>query len=132
MGGGQSGPNGRLSLFSLILSSEGAAAEFIEFFPPLFRAIEPTKHFSCATKPFSLFGADVRKQPTVIRFPTRWQALPATDNRRQSHADHQLHPRLRLSWLAGCDACVPADGRGRQLSVTELLQKKSVLQKGRQ
>src|SRR6267142_1307907 len=155
MGGGQSGPNGQVSLLSLILSSEGAAAEFIEFFPPLFRAIETTKQFSCATKPFSVFGADVRKQPTVIRFPTRRQALPATDNWRQSDADHQLHPRLRLhsgwsldgwfirpapagrrylrlSWLAGCDACVPADGRGRQLSVAELLQKKSVLQKGRQ
>ena len=30
---------------------------------------------------------------------------------------------LRLSWLAGSEPCVPADGRGRQLSVAELLQR---------
>ena len=128
---GQSGPNGRLAVFSLILSSEGVVAEFIEFFRPLFRPEGPTKQFSCATKPFSVFGADVRKQPTVIRFPTRRRALPATDNRRQSDADHQLHPRLRLhpgwsldgwffrpapagrrylclSWLAGCERLRPS------------------------
>jgi hypothetical protein len=152
---GQSGPDGRLSVFSPIIASKGVAAEFIESFRPMFRPIGLTKQFSCATKPFFVFGADVRKQPTVIRFPTRRRALPATDNRRQSDADHQLHPRLRLhpgwsldgwffrpapagrrylrlSWLAGCGACVPADGRGRQLSVTELLQKKVRFAKGRQ
>ena len=32
----------------------------------------------------------------AIRLPTRRRALPATDNRRQSDADHQLHPRLCL------------------------------------
>jgi hypothetical protein len=65
--GGQSGPNGQLAVFSLILSSEGVAAEFIELFRPMFRPTEPTKQFSCAMKPFSVFGADVRKQPMAIR-----------------------------------------------------------------
>jgi hypothetical protein len=51
----------------LILSGESAATEFIEFFRPLFRPEAPTKQFCCLTKPFSVFGADVRKQPTVIR-----------------------------------------------------------------
>jgi hypothetical protein len=143
---GQSGPNGQLAVFSPNLSSEGVVAEFIEFFRPLFRPEEPTKQFACATKPFSVFGADVRKQPTVITWSTRRRALPATDNRRQSDADDQFHSRLRLhpgwsfdgwffrpapagrrylrlSWLAGCDVCIPADGRGRQLSVTNPLQK---------
>src|SRR2546429_996198 len=94
MAGGQSGPNRQLATFSLILSSEGVAAEFIELFRLLFRPTGPTKQFSCATKPFSVFGADVRKQPTVITWPTRRRALPA--NRRQSDAGHQLHPRLGL------------------------------------
>jgi hypothetical protein len=65
--GGQSGPNGQLAVFSLILSSEGVAAEFIELFRPMFRPTELTKQFSCAMKPFSVFGADVRKQPMAIR-----------------------------------------------------------------
>jgi hypothetical protein len=125
MGGGQSGPNGRLSLFSLILSSEGAAAEFIEFFPPLFRAIESTKQFSCATKPFSVFGADVRKQPTVIRFPTRRQARPATDNRRQvrcgppASSSPSLSSWLVPRWLvhptSTCRASVPLPIMARRL-----------------
>jgi hypothetical protein len=152
---GQNGPAGRLVVFSLILSSAGAVAEFIEFFWPLFRPAGPMKQFSRPTKPFSVFGADVRKQPMAITWSTRRRALPATDNRRQSDADDQLYTRLRLhpgwsldgwffrpapagrrylclSWLAGSEPCVPADGRGRQLSVAELLQKKSVLQKDRQ
>ena len=69
--------------------------------------------------------------------------VAATDNRRQSDADDQLHPRLAFI-LAGpsmagssdqhlpgvgtfayngspvCDHGVPADGSGRQLSVTDL------------
>jgi len=53
----------------LILSGESAATEFIEFFRLLFRPSGPTKHFSCATKPFCAFGAEVRKQPTVITWP---------------------------------------------------------------
>jgi hypothetical protein len=39
------GPDGRLAAFSLIISSAGVAAEFIEFFRPMFRPIEPTKQF---------------------------------------------------------------------------------------
>ena len=143
---GQSGPNGPLAVFSPSLSSEGVMAEFIEFFRPLFRPEGSTKQFSYLTKPFSVFGADVRKQPAVITWSTRRRALPARDKRRQSDADDQFHPRLRLhpgwsldggffrpapagrryvrlSWLAGCDVCIPADGRGRQLSVTNPLQK---------
>lgn len=139
-------PAGRLAVFSLILSSEGGVAEFIEFFRPLFRPAGPMKQFSRPTKPFSVFGADVRKQPTVITLSTRRRALPATDNRRQSDADDQLYPRLRLhpgwsldgwffrpkpsgrrylrlSWLAGCDRGVAADGRSGQVSVAEPSQK---------
>jgi hypothetical protein len=71
-------------------------AEFIEFFRPLFRPEGPMKQFSCLTKPFSVFGADVQKQPTVITWSTRRRALPAMDNRRQLDADDQFHPRLRL------------------------------------
>ena len=37
------------------------------------------KQFCRATKPFSVFGADVRKQPTAIRYLTRRRALPATN-----------------------------------------------------
>jgi len=33
-------------MFSLIISSQGVAAEFIEFFRLLFRPLEPTKQFS--------------------------------------------------------------------------------------
>jgi hypothetical protein len=65
--------------FSLIVSSEGVAAEFIELFRLMFRRIEPVKQFCRATKPFSVFGADVRKQPTAIRYLTRRRALPAMD-----------------------------------------------------
>ena len=70
-------------MFSLILSSEGVAAESIELFRLLFRPVGPTKQFSRAMKPFSVFGADVRKQPTVITWPTDGRALLATDNRRR-------------------------------------------------
>jgi hypothetical protein len=63
---GQSGPDGGFMVLSRIISSDGAAPEFIEFFPLLFRPKGPTKQFSCAMKPFSVFGVDVRKQPTVI------------------------------------------------------------------
>jgi hypothetical protein len=74
------GPAGRLAVFSLILSSEGSVvAEFIEFFRPLFRPAGPMKQFSRPTKPFSVFGADVRKQPAAITWSTRGRALPATD-----------------------------------------------------
>jgi hypothetical protein len=66
-GRGQSGPNGQLVVFSLIPSGDGVTPEFIEFFLPLFRPTGPTKQFCCAMKPFSVFGADVRKQPMVIR-----------------------------------------------------------------
>jgi hypothetical protein len=93
---GQNGPAGRLVVFSLILSSEGGVAEFIEFFRPLFRPAGAMKQFTRPTKPFSVFGADVRKQPMAMTWSTRRRALPATDNRRQSDADDQLYPRLRL------------------------------------
>jgi hypothetical protein len=36
----------------------------------MFRPTGPTKQISAGTKPFSAFGADLRKQPTVIRLPT--------------------------------------------------------------
>jgi hypothetical protein len=62
----RSGPDGQLAVFSLILPNYGVMAEFIELFRPLFRLPGLTKQFSCATKPFSFFGADVRKQPMVI------------------------------------------------------------------
>ena len=114
---GKSGPNGRFSGFSLILSTEGVAAEFIEFFRLLFRPKGPTKQFPRATKPFSVFGADVRKQPTVIRFPTRRQALPATDNRRQVRCgppassspspSSWLVPRWLVLPTSTCRASVP-------------------------
>jgi hypothetical protein len=65
---GQNGPAGRLVVFSLIPSSEGGVTEFIEFFRPLFRPAGAMKQFTRPTKPFSVFGADVRKQPMVIRF----------------------------------------------------------------
>jgi hypothetical protein len=54
-------------VFSRIISSDGGLPDFIEFFPPVFRPIGVMKQFSWAMKPFSVFGADVRKQPTVIR-----------------------------------------------------------------
>jgi hypothetical protein len=53
-------------VFSPILSGASVAAEFIELFGPLFRPEGPTKQFSAATKPFCIFGADVRKQPLAI------------------------------------------------------------------
>jgi hypothetical protein len=53
-------------MFSQALSVEGAMTEFIELFRTMFRPAGPTKQFSCATKPFSVFGADVRKQPAAI------------------------------------------------------------------
>ena len=72
--------------------------------------------------------------------PTKRRAAPATDNRRQSNADHQLHPRLRLragwsldGWFVGqhlpgvgtfayngspiATSASSAYGRGCQLSV---------------
>jgi hypothetical protein len=52
----QSGPDGQLAVFSLILSGGGIVAEFIEFFWPLFRPEPPTKQFSGATKPFSVLA----------------------------------------------------------------------------
>jgi len=36
----------------------------------MFRPARSTKQFSAATKPFSAFGADIRKQPLVITLPT--------------------------------------------------------------
>jgi hypothetical protein len=42
--------------------------EVIELFSSMFRPAGPTKQISEAMKPFSAFGADIRKQPTVIRF----------------------------------------------------------------
>jgi len=36
----------------------------------LFRRGGPTKQISTGTKPFSAFGADIRKQRTVIKLPT--------------------------------------------------------------
>src|SRR4029079_17093776 len=81
---GQNRFNGLLLVFSLNILGESAVAEFIEFFRPMFRRIEPTKQFCRATKPFSVFGADVRKQPTAIRLPARRRAPPVTENRRQA------------------------------------------------
>ena len=43
-------------------------AEIIEFFPAnVSSRPSATKQFSGATKPFSAFGADIRKQPMVIK-----------------------------------------------------------------
>jgi hypothetical protein len=67
-----------------ITPSDDVPTEFIEFFRRLFRPAGPMKQFSCAMKPFSVFGADVRKRPAAITCSTRRRALPATDNRRQS------------------------------------------------
>ncbi len=36
----------------------------------MFRPARPTKQIPAATKPFSAFGADIRKQLTVIKLPT--------------------------------------------------------------
>ncbi len=36
----------------------------------MFRPARPTKQISAATKPFSAFGADIRKQLAVIKLPT--------------------------------------------------------------
>jgi hypothetical protein len=43
-------------MFSVIMPSERAAAEFIEFFRLLFRPEGLTKQFACATKPFSVLA----------------------------------------------------------------------------
>jgi hypothetical protein len=89
---GQSGRNGLFRVSSPIISREGAAPEFIEFFRPMFRRIAPTKQFGRATKPFSVLaqmsGNSRRLSGASVTAPTV--------NRRQSDAEHQLHPRLRL------------------------------------
>jgi hypothetical protein len=41
-------------------------AEIIELFERLFRPAAATKQFSCPTKPFSAFRADIRKRRMVI------------------------------------------------------------------
>src|SRR5438874_11570026 len=69
--------------------------EIIGIFGPLFRRAAGTKQFSPATKPFSVFGADIRKHPPVISLQ-RNGGDRRLQNRRQSDADHQLYPRLRL------------------------------------
>lgn len=122
--------------------TQRAAAEFIEFFWLMFRQEGLTKQFASATKPFFAFGADIRKQPMVITLSTR-PALPATDDRRPSDADHQLYPcfrpasgwsldgwffrpafagrrNLRLPWLPDCKCGFSVDGGGRQVDVTDV------------
>ena len=69
--------------------------EIIGLSPPMFRRHLRTKHFSVATKPFSAFGADVRKQRFAIKLPTN-AGNGGTWTRRQPGADDQLHPRFRL------------------------------------
>src|SRR6185437_1560168 len=60
-----------------------------------------TKQFSRATKPFWAFGAELRKRLMVINPPTKTAPSATGTNRRQSNADHQLHPRLclRVGWF---------------------------------
>jgi hypothetical protein len=45
--------------------------ETIEFFERLFRPAATTKQFSCPTKPFSAFGADIRKHRMVTNPTTK-------------------------------------------------------------
>ena len=45
----------------------------------MFRPGRPTKQFSPAMKPFSAFGADIRKQPFAITLPNETAGTPATE-----------------------------------------------------
>jgi hypothetical protein len=45
------------------------------------------KQFSPATKPFSAFGAGIRKQRMVIKLTTTTAGSAGGDNRRQSNAN---------------------------------------------
>jgi hypothetical protein len=45
----------------------------------LFRPSAATKQFSCATKPFFAFHADIRKHRLVINLPTKRRATPTAE-----------------------------------------------------
>jgi hypothetical protein len=45
----------------------------------MFRPARPTKQFSPAMKPFSPFGADIRKQPLAITLANETAGTPATE-----------------------------------------------------
>ena len=91
----------------------------------MFRPGRPTKQFSCAMKPFSAFGADVRKQPTAIRLPTKRRG------RRHGTGDSQcgpsassspspsswLVPRWRVLRIRACRASALSPIVGRRLRI---------------
>jgi hypothetical protein len=56
--------------------------EIIEFFERLFRPASATKQFSCPTKPFPAFRADVRKYRMVINPTTKTAGSAGSENRR--------------------------------------------------
>jgi hypothetical protein len=45
----------------------------------MFRRVWSTKQMPAATKPFSAFGADIRKQRRVIKLPTKRRGTAGTD-----------------------------------------------------
>lgn len=75
-GKAKSGSAERLVELILNLSRKVRSFEIIDLFSLMFRSARATKHFSCATKPFSISGADVRKQPAAITPSTNGGRCP--------------------------------------------------------
>jgi len=61
----------------------------------MFRQYVPTKQFSQATKPFSAFGADIRKRHWLSSLPTKRHKAPPPEPE-TANADDQLHPGFCL------------------------------------
>ena len=88
-------------------------AKIIELFPEIVSSRPSDETILVRDETISCFGADIWKQRMVIKPTTKTAGNAGTKNRRQSNADPQLHPGLRLragASVAGLSDSLPGIG----------------------